>query len=123
MSEPEVDRLKLAYAVSIARAIIDADRKFIRREPAKHHAMHCAQSCASEHGEYSLGNHRHIDDDPVTFPDTIGCQRPGNPGHLHLQLRIGVVFDGVRHRRVIYERSLFAAAPASSATTVAFGCF
>ena len=72
----------------LRRGVVDADRKLRRREAAEDHRMDRAEPGAGQHRHQRLGDHRHVEHDPVALADAPGGQRPGQPGHLVAQLGI-----------------------------------
>ena len=70
-------------------AVVDAPRQLLRREPAEHHAVHRPEARAREHRDDRLGDHRHVDDDPVAPPDPEPGEGPGAARRLALKLGVG----------------------------------
>ncbi len=65
---------------------------------------------AGQHRDDGLGNHRHVDHDPVAGRDAEAAQRAREPRHLVAQPRVG---EGVRrpgHRAVVDQRGPVAVA-------------
>ena len=69
-------------------AILNAAGKRVRREAAKHHRMHRADPRTGKHGHGGLGDHRHIDGDPVTLLCPFGLQHVGKLAHFFVELGI-----------------------------------
>ena len=90
------------------RGIIDPLGKFGGGKPAKDNRMHRAKTRASQHRHHRLGDHRHIDDDPVTGTDTKPPQHAGEPRRGGLQLGIGQRARIAGDRRVVDDRLLLA---------------
>ena len=82
------------HAVGIENAVFQG----VRRETAEHHRMHRADARAGQHRHQRLGNHRHVDRDPVTLGHAARLQDIGKAAHLAVQLAIG---DVLVRRRII----------------------
>jgi hypothetical protein len=82
----------------------------VRRKAAEHDRVDSSEPGAGEHRDHGLGNHRHVDDDAVAALDALRRERAGEARHLVAQLAVGVHRLGVRHRRVVDQRELVAAA-------------
>ena len=89
--------------------IVDPLCQLGRGKAAEHHRMHGAKARASEHRHDCLGNHRHVDDDPVARRDTQLLQHAGKARRGILQLGIGHGRRVAGDRRVIDDRLLLAA--------------
>ncbi len=68
------------------------------------------QPGAGQHRLKRLGDHRHVDDDAVALGDALGLQRAGKAGHAGLQFLVGDALLQMRHRAVVDDRQLVAAA-------------
>ena len=90
--------------------IVDPLCQLGRGKAAEHHRMHGAKARASEHRHDCLGNHRHVDDDPVARRDTQLLQHAGKARRGILQLGIGHGRRVACDRRVIDDRLLLSAA-------------
>ena len=64
--------------------IFNANGQFVCGKPAEDHRMDSAEPGAGQHGDGCLRNHRHVDDDAVTFFDSAGAQGAGVPASLVL---------------------------------------
>ncbi len=93
-----------------AVGIEDAVAQRVRREAAEHHRVHRPDTGAGEHGVGGLGNHRHVDADPVALFHAAALQHVSQAADVVVQLAVGDVrgFAGV----VAFpdDRDLFAAA-------------
>ena len=88
--------------------IVDALGKFGRGKAAKDNRMHRAKTRASQHRHDSFGDHRHVDDHPVTGADAKPLQHAGKSRRSGLQLGIGQGRGAAGDRRVIDDRLLLA---------------
>ena len=68
-------------------AVEDARRQGVRGEAAEDDRVRCAEPGAGEHRDDRLGDHRHVDRDPVAGLDAEVDQRVGGLGDLVLHLR------------------------------------
>ena len=91
------------------RRIVDAYRELVRGEAAEHHRMHRPEPSAGEHRDDRLGDHRHVDDDPVALAHPAPGQHPGEPRDLVAELRVGVAALVAGDRTVVDESRLVAA--------------
>ena len=89
--------------------VVDPLRQFGRREAPEHHRMDCAKPRAAQHRDNRLGDHRHIDDHPVTCLHAETLQHAGEAGGGLLKLGIGQRRGVAGDRRVIDDRLLIAA--------------
>ncbi|MNZ76278.1 hypothetical protein D3C78_947790 [compost metagenome] len=66
-------------------------------EAAEYHRVHGADACAGEHGVGRLGDHRHVDADPIAFLHAALFQHVGQATHMAVQLAVGDLrgFGGV----------------------------
>ncbi len=69
-------------------AVLYAPAKAFGRKAAKHHRMDRPDPRACQHGHGCLGDHRHIDRDPVAAPHALRLQHVGEPADLGVQLAI-----------------------------------
>ena len=60
-------------------------------EPAEHHGVRGAEPRTGEHRDHGLGDHRHVDRDPVTGLHAELDQGVGGLAHLVLELGVGDV--------------------------------
>ncbi len=74
--------------------IIDTGRQTVRGKAAKHYRMYCADASTSQHRKYRFGNHRHIDQDPITLADTVRLHDRGHAIDFRMQLAERVSFFG-----------------------------
>ena len=86
--------------------VVDADGELGRGEAAEHHRVDSADPCAGQHRDHGLGDHRHVDDDPVALLDAEVAQHAGEAGDLLQQLGVGVRADGAGDRGVVDQRRL-----------------
>ena len=68
--------------------VLDPDGKGIRAEPAEHDGMDRADPGAGQHGDAGLGDHRHVDADPVALLYPVGLQHIGELADLAVQLAV-----------------------------------
>ncbi len=95
------DRLRLG--------VVDARCQLMRREAAEDHRVDRAEPRAGEHGDGSLRDHRHIDDNAVALFDAQIAQHRGEQRHLVPQFAIGIAPLHAGHRAVVNECRLVAA--------------
>ena len=62
--------------------------------------MYRSDPCACQHGHDCLRDHRHVDDDPVAFPDPQTFQGAGKASGLITKLRIGICPNRIGNRTV-----------------------
>ena len=72
-------------------AVLEPAGQRVGGEPAEHHGVRGAEARAGEHRDHGLGDHRHVDRDPVTGLDAELDQRVGGLAHLVLELGVGDV--------------------------------
>jgi hypothetical protein len=60
--------------------VVDAGGELLGGEAAEDDGVHRADAGAGEHGDQRLGDHRHVDDDPVALADAVLDQRAGEAG-------------------------------------------
>ena len=65
--------------------VVDAGGELLGGEAAEHHRVHGADARARKHGDDRLGDHRHIDENPVA------------------RLNPEIAEDGAERRRLIHE--------------------
>ena len=64
------------------------DGQFVGRETAKHDRVDRTQPGAGEHGDRGLGNHRHVDDDPIASPNPARRESAGEARDRVTQIAI-----------------------------------
>jgi len=64
---------------------------------------------AGEHRHERLGNHRHVDDDPIALAHAPRLKRSREKRHFVAELAEGELLDGAGHRAVVNHRGLVAA--------------
>ena len=69
--------------------IFNANGQFVCGKPAEDHRMDSAEPGAGQHGDGCLRNHRHVDDDAVTFFDSAGAQGAGKQSDFITQFVVG----------------------------------
>ena len=74
---------------TVGRGVVDPDRQLVGREAAEDHRVHGADPGAGQHRDHRLGDHRHVDDDPVALLHAQGAQHPTERRHLRQQLGVG----------------------------------
>jgi hypothetical protein len=89
--------------------VVDATGELVRSKAAEDHRVNGPEPCHREHGDHGFGDHRHVDDDPVTLRDAQSCERPRAPRDLIPQRAEGVGLDRVGDRAVVDQRQLFPA--------------
>ncbi len=90
--------------------VVDAGRELLGGKAAEHHRMDRPDARAGEHADDRLRDHRHIDQHPVAGDDAeIGKNRAERRG-LVQELAIADRAFRPRHRAVVVERRLIAAA-------------
>src|SRR6185369_13359925 len=72
--------------------IVDARGQAGRGKPAEHHGVDGAQARAGQHGNGRLGNHGHVDDDPVALVDAQFLHDRGEAVYLAVQFLVGIAF-------------------------------
>jgi len=77
-------------AVGVEDAILER----FRGETSEHHGMDGPNAGTGKHGIGGLGNHRHVDTDPVSLGDAVVLQGVGQFAHLLVQLAIGDLLVG-----------------------------
>ena len=95
--------------------VVDAGGQLLRREAAEDHRVNRADPGAGQHADHRLGHHRHVDDHAIAGGHSLCGERAGDPRHLVAQLGEGEPAHGVRHRAVVDQREL----PAAAAVDVA----
>ncbi len=89
--------------------IVDAGRQFLCGKATEDHRVNGPDPGTCQHRDDRFGDHRHVDDDPVTFADPEIAQGPGHAGDFVTEPAIGVRPHGAGHRAVVYERRLITA--------------
>jgi hypothetical protein len=77
-----------AVMSTLALRVVDPVRRSSRAEPAEDHRVGGADARAGQHGHGQLGDHRHVDGDPVPLAHTQALERVG--GLLHVAVQVGV---------------------------------
>ena len=67
----------------------DAAGERLGGEPAEDHRVRRPQPGAGQHGHHGLGDHRHVDGDPVAGDHAQLHQGVGRPAHHRLQVGVG----------------------------------
>ena len=70
-------------------AVLEARGQRVGGEPAEDHGVRGADAGAGQHRDHGLGDHRHVDRDPVAGGDTHVGQCVGGLGDQVLQLGVG----------------------------------
>ena len=89
--------------------VVDAVGQRVGREPAEHDRVGGADPGAGQQGHRQLGDHRHVDGDPVALLDAEALQRVGEALHLGQQVGVGDR-AGVARLALPVERDLVAPA-------------
>ena len=71
--------------------VVDAGAQRARGESGEHDRVGQAETCAREHRDERLGNHRHIDGDAVAGDQADRGEVVGRLGYLVLELAVGEV--------------------------------
>ena len=87
-------------------AVLNAPDQGFRREAAEDHGMDRADPRAGEHRVGRLGDHRHVDRDPVALLDPASLQHIGEPAHVLVHLGIGDVLVLARAVALPEDRGL-----------------
>ena len=90
--------------------VVDPRRELVRREPAEDDRVHGPDPRAGEHGNDRLGDHRHVDDDPVAMPHALRRKCSREAGNRVAQLTVGECGLPVGDGRVVDQRGLIGAA-------------
>ena len=72
--------------------IFNASSQRVRRKAAKNNGMNGAQADASQHGESSLSNHRHVNQHTIAFDHAQITQDGRHALHFSVQIAVGVGF-------------------------------
>ncbi len=72
-------------------AVVDPRGEGVGGEAAEDDGVRGAEARAGEHGDDDLGDHRHVDRDPVALLHPEVGQRVGRPGHQVLEVGVGDV--------------------------------
>ena len=86
--------------------IINTDRQLIRGEASKNHRVNRSKPGTSQHCDHCFRNHRHVDDDPVSFFNPLVLQHPGKTGNFVQQFTISVTSNGFSDRGIINQSRL-----------------
>ncbi len=78
-----------AVTTTLAGRVVHTVDDRVRREATEDARVGRADPRAGEHGDRQLGDHRHVDADPVAALDAEGAQHVGEPAHLVVQLGVG----------------------------------
>ena len=90
--------------------VVDAGRELLGGEAAEHHRMDRPDAGAGEHGDDRLRDHRHVDQHPVAGDDAEIVENGAERRGLVQELAIADRALRPRHRAVVVERRLVAAA-------------
>ena len=97
-----------ADRIDLRRGVLDARRKLLRGEAAEHDRVDRADAGAGQHGDGGLGDHRHVEDDPVALSDAHLLQDGAERRRLVQQLAVGERALRARDRAVVDDRRLLA---------------
>jgi len=89
--------------------VVDPGRQLGRGETAEDDRVDRPDPRAREHPDDRLGDHRHVDDDPIAFGDTGADQRAGEPAHVGQQRGIRQGSFRVGDGRVVVDGDLVTA--------------
>ena len=78
-----------AVMSTFAPRVVDPVGQRLRGEAPEDDGERRADPGAGEHRDGQLGDHRHVDGDPVARPDAQLLERVGGPAHLALQVGVG----------------------------------
>ncbi len=84
--------------------------QLIRCEATKHDRVNCAQARTSQHRHGRFWNHRHVNDDAITFAHPLRSQHACNFRNTVTQCRITIALLFARHGRIVNQRSVITAA-------------
>ena len=87
-------------------AVIQTHSQFIRRETAKDHGMNGTNAGAGQNGDNRFRNHRHVNDDAITFGDALCSKTTGKSSGQVAQFTIAVGSHSAGDRAVIDEGRL-----------------
>ncbi|CRZ64493.1 Uncharacterised protein [Vibrio cholerae] len=90
--------------------IFNPYRQLIRCKAAKHHRVNRAQTRTSQHRHRRFWDHRHVNDDTITFAHPLRSQHACNFRDTVTQCRVTVALLFARHGRVVNQRSVIATA-------------
>ncbi len=88
------------------RRVFDAAGQRMAGKATKHHRMDGPQACTGQHGKGGLGDHGHVNQDPIALLHALGHQDRGHALHLGVQLAkavglLDVGFGGDKDQRVL----------------------
>ncbi len=92
--------------------VVDARGQLVRGEAAEDDGVDRAEAGAGQHRDHGLGDHRHVDHDPVALTHALAPQGAREAGRRVPQLAVRVAADGPGHRAVVDQGGLVAAAVA-----------
>ncbi len=69
--------------------VVDAVLERFRRKAAEHHAVRRADPGAGQHGDRQLGDHRHVDRDPVAFLNTEALEHARELADFAVEVLVG----------------------------------
>ena len=73
----------------LALGVVDAVGQRVGREPAEHHRVRGADAGAGQHGHRQLGDHRHVDGDPIALADAQALEHVGEALDRGQQVGVG----------------------------------
>ena len=73
---------------------------------AEDHRVNRPDASTGQHRNDRLRDHRHVNDDPIAFLNSLPSKHPGKARHSIEQLAIGERLDGSRDRAIVNERRL-----------------
>ena len=74
-------------------AVVEAVANALGTEAAEDDGVNRADARAAEHGDGSLGDHRHVDDDAVALCNAVGEKRVGEAADFGVELAVGESAD------------------------------
>ena len=91
-----LERVGRAFAVAAVGSddelrphVVDAVSQRLGGEPAEHDGVGRADARAGEHRDGELGNHRHVEGDPIALLHTETLEHVREPAHLAVELPVG----------------------------------
>ena len=84
----------------------DAIGELMGSKAAEDDGMNRADARACQHRDDRLRHHRHVDDDPIAFLNSLRAKHAGKARYLIEQLAIGERLNGSRNRTVVNQRRL-----------------
>tara|TARA_B100000674_G_scaffold477395_1_gene472881 strand:- start:108853 stop:109530 length:678 start_codon:yes stop_codon:yes gene_type:complete len=70
-------------------AILNPAGQRFRREATEHHGVYGPEPGTGQHGKHRLGNHGHVDHDPIPLTHSQSLHGIGTAAHFIMQLLIG----------------------------------